>query len=172
MPATATWRRWSFNAVWSSSAQSCSYSINLHGSSPLRELEPVHKVTRSRSRCIMFGAVQLRAVRAALHELFVHSERIRAATQGVYILNWCHIFMLFWYQLKYNQYVTKLFVKQHVIRICRDNHFNELSGFNDMECCGAVLKWMIKLLPKRNNEQPLKRLTVRRTVNTNLSPME
>ena len=35
----------------------------------------------------MFGAVRLRAVRAALYELFVHSERIRAATQGVYMLN-------------------------------------------------------------------------------------
>ena len=39
----------------------------------------------------MFGAVRLRAVRAALYELFVHSERIRAATQGVYMLNLCNI---------------------------------------------------------------------------------
>ena len=55
----------------------------------LRELEPVHWVTWSGSRFIMSGAVRLRAVRAALYELFVHSERIRAATQGVYILNLC-----------------------------------------------------------------------------------
>ena len=39
----------------------------------------------------MFGAVRLRAVRAALYELFVHSERTRAATQGVYMLNLCNI---------------------------------------------------------------------------------
>ena len=42
----------------------------------------------------MFGAVRLRAVRAASHELFVHSERIRAATQGVYILNLCHVYVV------------------------------------------------------------------------------
>ena len=39
----------------------------------------------------MFGAVWLRAVRAALHELFVHSERIRAVTQGVCILDLCNV---------------------------------------------------------------------------------
>ena len=39
----------------------------------------------------MFGAVWLRAVRAAIYELFMHSERIRAVTQGVYMLNLCNI---------------------------------------------------------------------------------
>ena len=57
----------------------------------LRELELVHWVTWSRSRFIMFGAVCLRAVQAALYELFVHSERTRAATQGVDMLNLCNI---------------------------------------------------------------------------------
>ena len=61
--------------------QSCSCTLG--------ELEPVHQVTRSSSRFNMLGDVRLRAVRAASHELFVHSERIRAATQGVYILNLC-----------------------------------------------------------------------------------
>ena len=39
----------------------------------------------------MFGAVRLRAVRTALYELFVHSGRIRAVTQGVYMLDLCNI---------------------------------------------------------------------------------
>ena len=44
----------------------------------------------------MFGAVRLRAVRlravqAALYKLFVHSERTRSTTQGVYMLNLCNI---------------------------------------------------------------------------------
>ena len=44
----------------------------------------------------MFGAVRLRAVclravQAALYELFVHSERTRADTQGVYVLDLCNI---------------------------------------------------------------------------------
>ena len=43
----------------------------------------------------MFGAVRLRAVclravQAALYELFVHSEGFRSATQGV-MLNLCNI---------------------------------------------------------------------------------
>ena len=66
--------------------QSCSCTLG--------ELEPVHQVKRSSSRFNMFGAVRLRAVWAAPHELFVHSERIRAAMQGVYILdlrrNYCN----------------------------------------------------------------------------------
>ena len=39
----------------------------------------------------MLGAVRLRAVWAAIYELFMHSERIRAVTQGVYMLNLCNI---------------------------------------------------------------------------------
>ena len=58
---------------------------------PLGELEPVYKVERSRSRFTMFGAVRLRAVQVVSHELVVHSERIRAVIQGVYILNLCHV---------------------------------------------------------------------------------
>ena len=62
---------------------SCSFTLG--------ELELVHWATWSGSRFIMFGAVCLRAVWAALYELFVHSERTRAATQGVYMLNLCNI---------------------------------------------------------------------------------
>ena len=40
-----------------------------------------------RSRFIMLGAVCLRAVQAAQHELFVHSGRARAVTQGVHVLD-------------------------------------------------------------------------------------
>ena len=39
----------------------------------------------------MFGAVRLSAVWAALYELFMRSERTRAATQGVYMLDLCNI---------------------------------------------------------------------------------
>ena len=63
-------------------------------SSSLRELETVHKEGRCGSRFIMFGAAWLRAVWAASRELFVHSERIRAVTQGVYILNLCSVIVL------------------------------------------------------------------------------
>ena len=66
-------------------------TVRLLCSFPLRELETVHKVGRCGTRFIMFRAVRLRAVWAALHELFVHSERIRAVTQGVYVLNLCCI---------------------------------------------------------------------------------
>ena len=61
---------------------SCSFTLG--------ELELVHSATWSGSRFIMFGAVRLRAIWAALYELFVHSERNRAATQGVYMLNLCN----------------------------------------------------------------------------------
>ena len=75
-----------FGAVWLKVVctvdQSCLCTVG--------ELDPVHQVTRSSSRFNMFRAVWLRAVRAASHELFVHSERIRAVTQGVYIPNLCH----------------------------------------------------------------------------------
>ena len=87
----------------------------------------------------MFRAVRLRAVRAAIYELFVHSERIRAVTQGVYMLNLCNI-LCYSISVEIYCYVFKLFEKQPVIMcIYSYNHF----GTNPvhlikMKCCGAV----------------------------------
>ena len=80
----------------------------------LRELEPVHWVTWSGSRFIMSGAVRLRAVRAALYELFVHSGRIRTVTQGVH-MTYCVIYCVIVCQLKYSATCRELFKKQPVI---------------------------------------------------------
>ena len=72
---------------------------------------------------VCLGAVRLRAVQAALYELFVHSEGIRAATQGVICLI-CVIYYVIQYQLKYIIMRLMLFIKQLVI-MCPNsyNHF-------------------------------------------------
>ena len=49
-------------------------------------------------KIIMSGAVRLSAVRVALYELFVHSERIRAVTQGAHAT--CCIFLCKMCQLR------------------------------------------------------------------------
>ena len=71
------------------------HTVDLHCSCPLGELEPLHKVERSRSRFIMCGAVQLRAVQIVSYKLFVHSERIRTVTQGVCINVFCATLMCY-----------------------------------------------------------------------------
>ena len=94
-------------------AQSCS-SVDLHCPCPLGELEPLHKVEGSRSRFIMCGAVQLRAVWIVSLELFVHSERIRHVTQGaciyIFVLHSCAILLL----LKYIINENELFAEQKI----------------------------------------------------------
>ena len=92
----------------------------------------------------MFGSVRLRAAGAACHELFVHSQRIRAATQGVYILNLCHVYVVL-ISIEIYSVCDQAVCEQQVIRTCRGNHFDGLSASNNMKCCGAVLKLMTKL---------------------------
>ena len=105
-------------------------------------------MTWSRSRFIMFGTVQLRAVRAAWYELFVHSERIRAATQGVHMLNLCNILCCS-IPVEIYCYVSYAVRKQLVIMCSyRHNHFGtnpmqvikiwSVAEPSQMKCCGAI----------------------------------
>ena len=80
MPTTTTGRREVFIMCGAVQLRAV-HTVDLHYLCPLGELEPLHKVERSRSRFIMCGAVQLRAVRIVSYELFMHSERIRTVTQ-------------------------------------------------------------------------------------------
>ena len=112
-------------------------------------------MTWSGKRFIMFGAVRLRAVWAAWYELFVHSERIRAVTQGVYMLNFV-IYCVIQYQSKYIAMCLMLFEKQPII-MCPNsyNHF----GTNPMQLikmklCGAVPNKMLRSPPKWNVAEP------------------
>ena len=138
----------------------------------------------SGSRFIMFGAVRLRAVRTAWYELFVHSERIRAATQGVCMLNSCHIFMLFWYQLKYitNVLAVRETARYNAHTVYSYSHFGtnplhliiwNVAEPSQMKCCGSVLEWNYWIaVQKRNRKQSLKNWLFVEQPSMNLSPME
>ena len=114
MPTTATGRREVYVLCGAVRLRAVR-TVDLRCLCPLRELEPLHKVERSRSRFIMCGAVLLRAVRIVSHELFVHSERIRTITQGVCI----YTFVLHSYAvlslLKY--VINELFAEQQNVYI-------------------------------------------------------
>ena len=98
----------------------------------------------------MFGAVLLRAVRAALYELFVHSERSRAATQGVHMLNLFNIvlFYISWNILLYVLCCSKQPVMMCPYKLwpfqCESQHYCQV-----MKCCGAITKWNVAE-PSRN----------------------
>ena len=159
MPTFATWRRRSYNCCLELFGSELFVQYFWSCSFPLRELEPVHWVTRSGSRFIMFGAVRPRAVRAAWCELFVHSGRIRAATQEAYMLTLCHILCCFNTSWNISLCVQAVCKTARYICVCSNNHFgtnpvhliiwnvvepssNEmLRSRPQMKCCGAVLKW-------------------------------
>ena len=107
-------------------------------------------MTWSGSRRIMFGAVLLRAVQAALYELFVHSERSRAATQGVHMLNLFNIvlFYISWNILLYVLCCSKQPVMMCPYKLwpfqCESQHYCQV-----MKCCGAITKWNVAE-PSRN----------------------
>ena len=82
MPTLDAWRR-SFDAVWSCSFRVvCAVFLKL-----FIHFERIRASTLGDGeliKIVMSGAVRLSAVRVALYELLVHSERIRDATQGAH----------------------------------------------------------------------------------------
>ena len=110
------------------------------------------------SRFIMFGAVRLRAVRAAWYELFVHSERIRAVTQGARMLNLCCIYVV---DISWNISLCVLAVRKtaRYMCICSNNHFSadpvyaiiwNVAEPSQMKCCWE----MLRSRPKWNVAKP------------------
>ena len=96
MPTPDAWKR-SYNAVWSCSFRVvCAVFLKL-----FIHFERIRASTLGdgeQIKIVMSGAVRLSAVRVALYELFGHSERIRAVTQGARVT--CCIFLCKMCQLR------------------------------------------------------------------------
>ena len=96
MPTLDAWRK-SYNAVWSCSFRVvCAVFLKL-----FIHFERIRASTLGdgeQIKIVMSGAVRLSAVRVALYELFGHSERIRAVTQGARVT--CCIFLCKMCQLR------------------------------------------------------------------------
>ena len=121
----------------------------------------------------MFGAVRLRAVGVASHGLFMHSERIRAAIQGVYILDLCHTTVSCWQY--WNITDTWVSCSQNstlCVYIVENHTLTDSVSLNNMNVAEPPPHKWLKLSLKENSEQRMQRRAVRRTAITNLSPME
>ena len=112
MPTLDAWRRRRFDAVWSCSFRVvCAVFLKLF--IHFKRIRANTLGDGEQIKIIMSGAVRLSAVRIALYELFVHSGRIRAVTQGALalVVYYCVIV----HQWKYNIMCLELFKKHPVI---------------------------------------------------------
>ena len=138
----ATWRREVFILFGAVLLKAVHASV-LRCSFPLGELEPLHKVERWGSRFIMCGAVWLRAVWIVSHELFLHSERIRAVRLGVCIYRFlCHTPVL--YCCHWNILLTRKWAVRRTAS-CIHNWEPYFVHLKYYQCDGATAIWMIKL---------------------------